>query len=512
MPARTLFVGLDAADPSLLQRWSEDGRLPAVRSVTRDAAMFRLSNSLGTIGGGVWQELNTGRSCGRAGLYFPARQLHTGETAMRQVGLDEVDPSAYWTIASEAGKRVAVVDLPHSVAPPELNGVFVCEWGSHDRLWGSMSLPATLLDELRDRHGDYPVWTRPWPRVTTAGCDAHDGSLEQYEQLLGDLLSGIDQKRDLLLDVLGREEWDLFACAFSEGQCCGHQLWHMRDGAAPPGHERLGMASELVLERLDAALGALVDAAGPDVQVFVVASHGFAEPTGGRQLIPEVLGRLGYGSGSGASSRARSKVPPFVRRFARRVLPSGATAALQERVGTLPNPLDSPSTRAVELDGDRCSWIRLNLEGREPHGAVKPGAEADGVLEEIRTELLLLEQPESGERIVATVRTAAETFGESFHPDVPDLIVDFRTDLGVIDSCRSDRVGLVRAPVRAAARRTGVHPPVPSVLWVSAQDLPSPAPSEDGLAVDLAPTILSRLGVQRPELLDGQALLPERAA
>jgi len=504
--AHTLFVGLDAADPVLLDALSRAGRLPAFTACTDGAATLRLSNSLGTIGGGVWQELNTGRSCGVAGIFFPARQLHTGETAMRQVRLDEVDPRAHWTVASDAGKRVAVVDVPHSVAPNELNGVFVCEWGSHDRLYGTTSVPPALLDELRAEHGDYPLWQRDWPPLTTARCDSHDGSLEQYEELLDDLLTGIDQKAELLVDVLRREEWDLFACAFSEGQCSGHQLWHLRH-RAPAGHERLADACGLVYERLDAALGALVAAAGDGAQVVLVASHGFADPTGGRQLVPDVLARLGYSSGGGTSARARSKVPPVVRRLARRVLPSGATAALQERVGTLPNPLDSPQTKAVELDGDRCSWIRLNLIGREPHGCVEPGVEADAMLEDIRSELLLLEQPGTGERIVTSVRTATETFGESHHPDVPDLIVDFRTDLGAIDACTSARAGLVRAPVRAAALRTGVHPPIPSVVWVSAPDLPTPPPERAGKAVDLAPTILARLGVARPDWLDGDALL-----
>jgi predicted AlkP superfamily phosphohydrolase/phosphomutase len=200
-------------------------------------------------------------------------------------------------------------------------------------------------------------------------------------------------------------------------------------------------------------------------------------------------------------------VPPALRRIVRRALPSGARATLQERVGSLPNPLDSPSTKATELDGDRCSWIRLNLEGREPYGAVKPGAEADAVLEDIRAELLLLEHPDTSERIVRSARTARETFGDDHHPDVPDLIVDFRTDLGPLDACRSSRVGLVRASVRPAAQRTGVHPVIPSVLWVSADDLPTPTPTKDGLAVDLAPTILARLGVPRPDWIDGEALL-----
>ena len=45
------------------------------------------------------------------------------------------------------------------------------------------------------------------------------------------------------------------------------------------------------------------------------------------------------------------------------------------------------------------------------------------------------------------VVTAEEAFGAERHPDVPDLMVVFRTDLGTIESCRSKRVGLLTAPL-----------------------------------------------------------------
>ncbi|MDQ3380679.1 MAG: hypothetical protein M3546_10225 [Actinomycetota bacterium] len=208
--------------------------------------------------------------------------------------------------------------------------------------------------------------------------------------------------------------------------------------------------------------------------VFAVASHAFVDPTGGQQLIPEVLVRLGYGSGRGASVRARSKVPPGVRRLVHKVLPRGATQTLQARAGTLPNPLDSPLTRAAALDGDRCSWIRLNLDGREPHGAVEPRAEADGILADIRAELLVLEHPHTGARIVRQVQSAAEAFGADHHPDVPDLIVDFRIDLGMLDACRSSRVGLFAFRTR---RRPGDAVPIHRFPPGSG----SPAPTSRGL-------------------------------
>jgi predicted AlkP superfamily phosphohydrolase/phosphomutase len=506
VPAKTLFVGLDAGDPRLIERFAREGKLPSFEALAHDAAVYELASPMAVIGGGVWEELNLSRSCGRVGVFFPGRQLHTGESVPRQVEADEVDPRAFWTVASDAGKRVAVVDVPHAVSPGRLNGVFVSGWGSHDRFYAAGSIPAGLLSELDERHGPYPLWSRPWPRRTTAACDGHDGTTEQYEQLLDDLLDGVERKSALLLDVLGREDWDLFACGLSEAHCIGHQLWHFLDGSAPEGHERLVDGVALVYQRLDSALKALVDAAGPSATVFVVGSHSFCDPTGGYQLIPDVLARLGYASGGVASARARSRVPPSVRRLVRRALPRRATQTLQARVGTLPHPLDSPSTKVVALSGDECGWIRLNLEGREPHGAVQPGPEADEILADVRQELLQLEQPDTGERIVTRVLTPAEAFGGDHHPDVPDLLVNFRTDLGVLDACSSSRVGLVGVPLVPTVRRTGAHPPVPATLWITGDDVAAPATAGEGYAVDLAPTILATLGVAAPEWMEGAPL------
>jgi predicted AlkP superfamily phosphohydrolase/phosphomutase len=507
MPARTLFVGLDAVDATLVARFGAEGGVERLASLSRDAAAFQLSNPLGTIGGGVWEELINGRSCGRAGVFFPGRQLHAGEAVPRPVEKQEVDPRAFWTIASDFGKRVAVIDVPHSVAPPELNGVFAVGWGTHDRFYGTESVPDDFLEDLSARHGDYPLWSRPWPRRTTAACDGHDGSPEQYEELLDDLLAGVERKAALLLDILGREEWDLFACGLSEGHCSGHQLWHFLDEAPPRGHERLTDGIRMVYERLSAAVGRLMDAAEAESTV-VVASHSFANPTGGHQLIPEALIRLGYGSGQGAAVRARSRVPPGVRRLVRRVLPRRATRTLQARVGTLPRPLASPLTKAAALDSDDCVWIRLNVKGREPHGSVEPGPEAEAILSDIRSELLLLEDPDTGEPIVKQVLSAVEAFGDGYHPDVPDLMITFRTDLGVLDACRSDRVGVIRVPLSLTARRTGAHPHRPTQVWMSGRTIPRSTQVGGGRAVDLPPTILSLLGVPPAEWLEGASLLP----
>ena len=69
----------------------------------------------------------------------------------------------YWSMASRAGRRVAAIDQPQTVPPPDLNGIQLCEWGLHDRNFAIASEPADLLDQVRADHGDHPV----------RACDLH---------------------------------------------------------------------------------------------------------------------------------------------------------------------------------------------------------------------------------------------------------------------------------------------------------------------------------------------------
>jgi predicted AlkP superfamily phosphohydrolase/phosphomutase len=183
--------------------------------------------------------------------------------------------------------------------------------------------------------------------------------------------------------------------------------------------------------------------------------------------------------------------------------PAGALRGLQAAAGSLPTPLESPRTRAIAVPNNRCGAIRLNLRGREPHGGVEPGGEADALLAEMRRELLALEHLATGERIVKRVVTAAEAYGPDHHPDLPDLIVVFRTDLGPLEACRSDRVGVIREPFWGS--RTGDHT-TESRLWALGTERPREADLPANV-VDLAPTVLRLLDVALPPGLDGRALL-----
>jgi predicted AlkP superfamily phosphohydrolase/phosphomutase len=515
MPARVLVIGIDAAEATLIERWAAEGQLPHLRRLIGASASCRLANSLETLPGAIWPELVTGRSCGKAPLYYHPAQLHTGEARLRPLDRGDVDAGEYyWALASRAGRRVAVVDLPQTVPTPHLNGIQLFEWGLHDRNFAIASDPPELLADIRARYGDHPV----------VACDLYGGNAQGYDRLLSGLLQGAATKTALLLDLLAREDWDLFACAYGESHCAGHQFWQFLD-AAHPRHEprapeRWRRAIIDVYRRIDEGIGALVAAAGLDTTTFVIASHGMGLKTAGPQLLPEVLVRLGMSSAgpirAGESLRrfrnSESPLPRLVKAVLKPIARSAPLRHLRSRTGSRPDPLESPQTKAIDLPNNRCGAIRLNLWGREPHGSVQPGAESQALIEELRQELMALKDPASGQRIIDRVMTAAEAFGPDHHPDVPDLLIVFREDMGPLESCYSPRVGLVRQSiVNGRFGRSGDHT-TQSRLWATGRRVPAGITLPDANVLDVPATILQALDVPIPNWIDGRPLRLERAS
>lgn len=481
--------------------------------LARNGTTFRLATPLDSLPDAIWPEISLGRSCATFGWCWYHGQVFAGAAARRPVRPGDFDLTAVWSRASRAGYRAAALDVPLTGPSPGLDGIHLREWGAHDAPFTGMSSdPPELLAEVLRRFGEHPL---PHRYGDGTRCDDQDGSHAYLTRLLGLLLEGAERKAEMVRAVLDEDDWDLFVASFSEAHCAGHHFWHFSDESSPwyspDAPPQLADSLRSVYARLDASLGHVLEGAGSDTVVLVLLSHGMGPSRGGWQVLPEVLVRLGYGSGHGSASSVRSVLPAPLRAGLRRVLGGRARRRLQEAAGSLRDPLESPATRAVALPNAPCGAIRLNVAGREPFGSVDPGAEYDEACDELVAELLALENVASGTPAVASVERATDVFGGSVHPNVPDLIVRFSADQPLIPGVRSRRVGTVTSPVYTSSLpRTGEHAPE-ARLFAVGPGIAASGNDSSGHVLDIVPTVLQLLGAQLPDALDGRPLPLQRS-
>ncbi|MEO8448700.1 MAG: alkaline phosphatase family protein [Gemmatimonadota bacterium] len=147
----------------------------------------------------------------------------------------------------------------------------------------------------------------------------------------------------------------------------------------------------------------------------------------------------------------------------------------------------------------------LNVKGREAQGTVDP-ADAPQLADRIVRGLTGVVDPERGKVAINGVATKADTYSGAFAAESPDLVVLFNagyraswtTALGGIPA------GLFEDNVKKWSGDHIIDPTlVPGVLFMS-------TPFQGGAArlLDLAPTILSALGVPKGPAMEGESLLP----
>ncbi|MGH7785723.1 MAG: alkaline phosphatase family protein [Candidatus Binatia bacterium] len=506
--ARVLVIGLDAAEPALLDRWCRSGDLPALRRLLDRSASGRLETGTRQFPDAATYSAYTGLRAARLGRYNFIQPSRTAPR-LELIGAALPNGEPFWVTAGRHGRRCIVVDTPKIGLYPPAGGVHVVGWGTHGFSGALQAHPPEVATEILARHGSYP---RP-------NCDNHGRTRRSYGRLRRGLLDGIAARRDLLLDLMRRRDWDLFFAVFSETHCAGHNLWHV-DAAADgrPPIQPDGEPSRAVREiyaAVDAAIGTLLDAAGPDTRVVLVSTQGMRPQYHGRDLVPALLRLWGMHEARnrapdpGREPRCRVRRPwlqtvreavPLPWQYVvRRHLPRGLSEALLCRfMGVM--ELDVAARAYQAPNNEITPALRINVVGRDPAGRVRPGQEYEELRDFLAARLRALVNPATGRPALADVSLTDDVHpGE--HRDVLPDVTGYWSAEAPIEALYSPGYGTVVGAHRDY--RSGGHGP-DGLLAVSG----APGRFVGAHIVDLAPTVLDLLGVPIPPGLDGRSLAP----
>ncbi len=419
------------------------------------------------------------------------------------------------------GLACACIGFPATYPPERLaRGVFISGWDAPVAFEADRSFvwPPSLHDTLTRRFG---------PMRFDDVNELHADRPGWHARLPAALEARVQKKVALARFLLETRPWDLFAVYFGESDTASHHLWSLHDPRSPrhpPGTtdaERDGLAK--VYRALDAAVGALVAAAGGDaVEVTVVSDHGSGGSSDkvlylNRALAEAGLVRMHPRTLGGAATRAAkdlalTALPPRLRERLFRARGALLPGLVESRARF--GPIDMAHTAAFSDELNYFPAVHLNVRGREPLGTVAP-ADVPRVRREVTAALCALRDPWSGAPVVAAVHPREALFEGPHLSRAPDLLLELCLDAGysynVMPSGGAPPgTGPFRrlAPEEHLGRKgrslPGSHRP--RGLFIAAGPRVAAVGEVDARIADATATLLSRMDVAVPPEAAGRVL------
>ena len=545
MSNSTVVIGLDAADPALVEKWMQEGKLPCLAKLRDGGCYGRLKNFEHSNVETAWTTFATGCPPEKTGHWAMVGLKKNSYEMETRAAYDFREYPPFFMFCGD--RRVAVFDIPQVTLQPDVNGIQVTAWGAHSPQVPSSSVPPGLFDELVGRHG-------PSPSLNDDFATCLD--LRATEKLCEPMRISARRRADICVDLLKRERWDLFMTVYGETHGAGHVLWHLSQPDHPLYNALKGkVAGDPLLEiyqEVDAGIGRIAAAAGEDATVIVFAGHGMGPATidiPTFAILPELMYRYSFPGRIGIQMEPSSgPLPPMltklkwnywerhlwghkydknpITRLLRREMPTRLFNLLTPYIDRVePDGMISPfeltrrgdrivpwipanwyrpawpRMKAFGLPSFADGYVRINVKGRDPQGIVSPD-DYHSVCDEISEMLTRLRDGRKGLPMVTEIiRTRENPLAPDDKAPDADLIVgwqdEFATD--VVESPDFGRLGPY-PPYRAGSHR--------HVGFICARG-PGIRPKtrvKGGHVMDLAPTIFQLLGVPTPDYFDGKSL------
>lgn len=496
---RILIIGLDGATFDVIRPWAAAGHLPTLARLMEQGVHGELTSTLPPVTAPAWSSFMTGMNPGRHGVFDFIRR--------RQGGFDMVNSShiaarTLWQLLSEAGQRIGVMAVPVTYPPSAVNGFMITDILSPRQ--AEITYPPGLLKRYEDELGPYRI---------SPDVQYSEGNEEAF---VADLLALMEQRARYALRLMQDLPWDLFMVHFVALDVAQHALWKFIDPDHPrydpQAAQRYGGSLLTLYQKTDAILARLWERLGPEDMLLVMSDHGFG-PLHGTVNLNNFLLQQGFlHLKRDAATRLRYAL------FRRGITPSAAyrllvKLGLQDVVVRVSKQVRNAAVGRF-LGFDAVDWSRtqayaighvgqvfINLRGREPQGSVAPEA-YEAVRQRVADALRQLPHPAADRPLVDEIIFQEQAYQGPYAGQGADLLL-------IMDGFRYIAFPMFASDTRLVAPQvrgdSGCHR-LNGILLAGGAAVRSGVTLSGARIVDLAPTILYRLGLPVPEDMDGRVL------
>lgn len=478
---RVMMFGVDGLAFRVLNPMIERGLLPNFKRISDGGVRGVLKSTVPPMTPPAWMSIATGLSPAKHGIY-DFWEFERTESGLRpQLMTHRKGGKALWNLLSEYNKQVIVANVPMTYPPEPVNGIMLSGYMAPD-MKADVTFPLSFKNELLQEIPDYQIDLTPSVSAGQFG--------EPFEETLK-----MTQGRIALLRLLLNKPWDFFFIVFTGADRIQHLRWDQIMEMHPQ--------AVAYYKMLDEALGTVLAVLDDSDLLMIVSDHGF-QGARRRFYINEYLRRKGWLQVKGGRRYIQAELVASAKEFLRRLGLYQFALSLQSRLyhtGIFGAPSEYHSVETTEID-----WTNTRAWIPSSSVAISSCVDiylADSMTEEeigvLRHDLLTLRDPETGQPLAVEIYRE-DAFGKGpFAPRERHLIL-----------LTGENITLQVKPGPKTFWNTwkvtdGIHQS-DGVLYLYGANVKKNIAIAPSHVYDVAPTILSYLGLPLPQELDGKVI------
>jgi predicted AlkP superfamily phosphohydrolase/phosphomutase len=287
---RVLLVGIDGASLKIARPMLRKGELPNLAAIAQQGVYGPLRSHAPISSPRIWTSIATGKLPKRHGILSFAKD--DGEGGTRLFASSDRKGHALWNIASDAGKRVAVVNWWTTYPVETVNGVMVSDHMLAGEVQGRRNLtgasgaatgPIVYPEDWEERLLALAQVEQAVTDVPDPFSDAASFPDWALPERLSERYRNDERVTRIALEIDRELRPDLLMVFLPGIDRVSHRLWGAVESPAdgsegaftPAEREASAAALRRYYEFTDALIGEIAKSFGPKDLVMVVSDHGF---------------------------------------------------------------------------------------------------------------------------------------------------------------------------------------------------------------------------------------------
>jgi predicted AlkP superfamily phosphohydrolase/phosphomutase len=497
---RVVVIGVDGATLDIITPMLNKGLLPNFARLIESGSHGVLNSVVPDLSPAAWTSFMTGKHPGKHGVIdFFGQSPGSYHPVFFNAAYRKAKP--IWSLLSDVGKKVCVVNVPLTYPPDKVNGIMV----------SGMDTPSIESDFV------YPLSFREELDKCTGGYileKAERNVGKNIENYMQSLLRVNNIRFQAAKHLISKDDWDFFMIVFESTDRVQHNFWKFMDSEHPEyNHEVNQKYGNLIYDTycdIDTKLGELTAEFPDDTILIIMSDHGCGPLYKGVRLT-QWLQAQNYLKMKESSLieiykiLVKEKIKSLIKggplrkllKFRTLKLPKGDASGILDHI-------QMGKTRIYPMGG--YSNLCINLKGRQPLGIVEPGSEYESLRDEIISKLKKLKDPSNGKPVISNIWKREEIY-DQFPENVPDILISWASGYSAVGEKELALLGIhpKKNTIFTKHRWSGNHLPN-GVLFLKGEPIKKNYRLNHADIVDITPTILALLSVSIPDDMDGKPL------